>query len=87
VTALDGLPLWVSEAEPGSVYDIIAALHALPALYRAAAGGLPTWPTRAMRVLAGHPHPASACAVLDAFWWAGGGIVSWTRTFRPGQGP
>ena len=37
-----GFPLWVSDAEPGSVHDITAArLHALPALYRAAAGGLP----------------------------------------------
>jgi hypothetical protein len=38
----DGFPLWVSAAEPGSVHDITAArLHALPALCRAAAGGLP----------------------------------------------
>jgi hypothetical protein len=38
----DGFPLWVSPAEPGSVHDITAArLHALPALYRAAADGLP----------------------------------------------
>ena len=39
----DGLPLWISPVEPGSVHDITAArLHALPALYRAAALGLPT---------------------------------------------
>lgn len=39
----DGLPLWISPVEPGSVHDITAArLHALPALYRAAAPGLPT---------------------------------------------
>ncbi len=39
----DGLPLWVSPAEPGSVNDITAARqHALPALYRAAALGMPT---------------------------------------------
>jgi DDE superfamily endonuclease len=39
VTAPDGFPLWVSEVEPGSVHDITAArVHALPALYRAAAG-------------------------------------------------
>lgn len=38
----DGLPMWVSAAEPGSVHDITAArVHALPALYRAAALGLP----------------------------------------------
>src|SRR5262249_41886319 len=43
VTAPDGFPLWVSEAEPGSVHDITAArAHALPALYRAAADRLPT---------------------------------------------
>ena len=43
VTAPDGLPLWVSDVEPGSVHDITAArIHALPALYRAAAAGLPT---------------------------------------------
>jgi hypothetical protein len=40
--APDGFPLWVSGAEPGSVHDITAArIHALPALYRAAATGLP----------------------------------------------
>ena len=38
-----GFPLWVSQAEPGSVHDITAARrHALPGLYRAAAAGLPT---------------------------------------------
>jgi hypothetical protein len=43
VLAPDGFPLWVSPAEPGSVHDITAArIHALPALYHAAATGLPT---------------------------------------------
>ena len=43
VCAPDGFPLWVSEIERGSVHDITAArTHALPALYRAAAHGLPT---------------------------------------------
>jgi DDE superfamily endonuclease len=43
VTAPGGFPLWVSTVEPGSVHDITAArAHALPALYRAAATGLPT---------------------------------------------
>jgi DDE superfamily endonuclease len=43
VTAPDGFPLWISPAEPGSVHDITAArAHALPALYHAAATGLPT---------------------------------------------
>jgi hypothetical protein len=38
-----GFPLWVSDAQPGSVHDITAArTHALPALYQAAAGGLPS---------------------------------------------
>jgi DDE superfamily endonuclease len=43
VLAPGGFPLWVSDAEPGSVHDITAArAHALPALYRAAAHHLPT---------------------------------------------
>jgi DDE superfamily endonuclease len=43
VTAPGGFPLWVSEAEPGSVHDLTAArIHALPALYHAAAAGLPS---------------------------------------------
>jgi hypothetical protein len=43
VSAPGGFPLWVSEVEPGSVHDLTAArAHALPALYAAAAGGLPT---------------------------------------------
>jgi hypothetical protein len=38
----DGLLLWTSPAEPGSVHDITAARrHALPALYRAAALEMP----------------------------------------------
>jgi DDE superfamily endonuclease len=42
VLAPNGFPLWVSEAEPGSVHDIAAArAHAFPALYTAAAAGLP----------------------------------------------
>jgi hypothetical protein len=43
VFAPDGFPLWVSDVEPGSVHDLTAArVHAFPALYRAAAAGLPT---------------------------------------------
>jgi hypothetical protein len=43
VLAPDGFPLWVSEVEPGSVHDLTAArVHAFPALYPAAAAGLPT---------------------------------------------
>jgi hypothetical protein len=42
VSAPDGFPLWVSDVEPGSVHDLTAArIHALPALYQAAAAGLP----------------------------------------------
>jgi len=38
----DGLPIWVSDVEPGSVHDLTAAReHALGALYAAAARGLP----------------------------------------------
>jgi hypothetical protein len=43
VLAPDGFPLWISDAEPGSVHDLTAArIHALPALYQAAAAKLPT---------------------------------------------
>ncbi len=43
LSAPDGTPLWISDVEPGSTPDITAArLHVLPALYKAAAGGLPT---------------------------------------------
>src|SRR5215471_14554905 len=42
VLAPGGFPLWVSDVEPGPVHDLTAArIHALPALYRAAATGLP----------------------------------------------
>ena len=42
VLAPTGFPLWISDAEPGSLHDLTAArLHALPALYHAAAD-LPT---------------------------------------------
>lgn len=38
-----GLPLWVSDVEPGSEHDLTAArAHVLGALYKAAADGLPT---------------------------------------------
>ena len=43
LSAPDGTPLWVSDVEPGSVPDTTAArIHVLPALYKAAADGLPT---------------------------------------------
>ena len=38
-----GFPVWTSPVEPGSTHDITAArIHVLPALYPAAAAGLPT---------------------------------------------
>jgi hypothetical protein len=38
-----GFPVWTSPVEPGSTHDITAArTHVLPALYPAAANGLPT---------------------------------------------
>lgn len=43
LTGPTGYPEWVSQVEPGSTHDITAAReHALPALYPAAACGLPT---------------------------------------------
>jgi hypothetical protein len=43
LTGPDGYPVWVSDVEPGSVHDITTArTHVLPALYPAAAAGLPT---------------------------------------------
>ena len=43
LTGPTGYPEWVSDVEPGSTHDITAArAHALPALYPAAAQGLPT---------------------------------------------
>lgn len=43
LTNPSGYPEWVSPVEPGSIHDITAArTHALPALYPAAAAGLPT---------------------------------------------
>lgn len=39
----DGFPIWLSDVEPGSTHDLTAAqIHALGALYAAAARGLPT---------------------------------------------
>jgi DDE superfamily endonuclease len=43
LTDPSGFPVWTSPVEPGSTHDITAAReHALPALYPAAANGLPT---------------------------------------------
>jgi hypothetical protein len=53
----DGLPIWVSEVEPGSAHDLtVAREHALGALYAAAVrGGCRPWPIPATRA------PGSAC--------------------------
>jgi DDE superfamily endonuclease len=43
LTEPGGFPVWTSPVEPGSTHDITAArAHVLPALYPAAAAGLPT---------------------------------------------
>lgn len=43
VTDPTGFPVWTSPVDPGSTHDITCArAHALPALYPAAAAGLPT---------------------------------------------
>lgn len=43
LTDAAGFPIWTSPVEPGSTHDITAAReHVLPALYPAAAAGLPT---------------------------------------------
>jgi hypothetical protein len=43
LTEPGGFPVWNSQVEPGSTHDITAArAHVLPALYPAAAAGLPT---------------------------------------------
>jgi hypothetical protein len=43
VMRADGLPIWISAVEPGSIHDLSAARgNCLPALYAAAAAGLPT---------------------------------------------
>lgn len=62
----DGLPVWVSPVEPGSVHDLTAAReHALGALYAAAGAGLPTLADprlRRRRSRGPHqgPHPGQA---------------------------
>ena len=67
---LTGSPLWVSEVEPGSVHDITAArIHALPALYQAAAAGLPALADPAHPDYRGVPTHGGATdrAVIAAF--------------------
>ncbi|WP_435889269.1 transposase family protein [Streptosporangium canum] len=50
LAAPDGTPLWVSDVEPDSTSDVTAArIYALPALYKAAADGLPTLADRGGR--------------------------------------
>jgi hypothetical protein len=61
LSAPDGTPLWISDVEPGSTPDITAArLHVLPALYKAAADGLPTLADKGVpRRRDRHPCPCS----------------------------
>jgi hypothetical protein len=48
LSAPDGTPLWVSDAEPGSPPDITAArIHALPPCTKPPPRGCLRWPTRA----------------------------------------
>jgi hypothetical protein len=69
VSAPDGFPLWVSDAEPGSVHDLTAArAHALPALYAAAAGGCPPWPTPDMTARASASTCPSSSSPAAATW-------------------
>ena len=77
VTAPGGFPLWVSDAEPGSVHDLTAArIHALPALYHAAAA-CPPWPTWDMTAR------ASACTFRSNSRPAGGNSTSATAPATP----
>ena len=64
IVAPDGVPLWAWPAEPGSVHDFTAArAHALPALYPAAAAGLPALPGPGIRRSRDrHPHPGAPAA-------------------------
>jgi hypothetical protein len=59
LTGPTGYPEWVSDVEPGSTHDITAArAHALPALYPAAARGLPTLTDKGLRRCRDrHPRP------------------------------
>jgi hypothetical protein len=56
----DGEPLWVCDVEPGSTHDLTAArIHAPPALYPAAAAGLPPGRPRLPRRGYRRTHPAT----------------------------
>jgi DDE superfamily endonuclease len=53
-----GFPVWISEAEPGSTHDLAAArIHALPALYHAAA-------TLGLRTLADSGYQGAGIGIL-----------------------
>ena len=59
-----GFPLFLSDAEPGSTHDLTAArTHVLPALYPAAAQGLPTLAD--LPPLADHVPPADVVEALE----------------------
>jgi DDE superfamily endonuclease len=82
VLAPDGFPLWISDAEPGSVHDLTAArIHALPALYQAAAAKLPT--------LADPGYEGAGIGILIPVKQPPGGreLDIDTRTAMPSSGP
>jgi DDE superfamily endonuclease len=82
VLAPGGFPLWISPVEPGSVHDITAArTHALPALYRAAATGLPTLADPGMTA------PALASISRPNSPPAGGNSISAPVPATPSSGP
>src|SRR5512135_1610343 len=70
----DGLPVWVSGVEPGSVHALNAArVHALGALYAAASRGLPTLADggylgagHGVHVPVRHPPAARSCTPTTA---------------------
>ncbi|MDF2846944.1 MAG: family transposase [Oerskovia sp.] len=64
-----GYPVWVSPASPGSTHDITAARRfVLPALYRAAAAGIPTLTDKGYQgagIGIRHPRRLTAAAHVD----------------------
>jgi hypothetical protein len=84
VIAPGGLPLWVCEVEPGPVHDITAArIHAVPALYRAAATGLPALADPGydgagigIHIPVRQPAPATRCSARCAAWPSAGSPCS-----------
>jgi DDE superfamily endonuclease len=86
----DGLPLWTGPAEPGSVHDITAArLHALPALYLAAALGMPTLADSGYEYYICCFSLCERAAAQRGTWFTGSGYMSsppFGRRGSPGEG-